>query len=66
MKAKGWTPEYYNGTSWLEYEGSDESDNIEPLTTDKADGPVFSVTGQRFAKPRKGLNIIGGKKVVIK
>ena len=28
VKAKGWTPRYYNGTEWTEYEGSDdESDN---------------------------------------
>ena len=24
-KAKGWTPEYFNGTAWLGYEGSEES-----------------------------------------
>ena len=24
VKAKGWTPRYYNGTQWADYEGSDE------------------------------------------
>ena len=28
--------------------------------------PVYSVSGQRLVKPRKGLNIIGGRKVVVK
>ena len=28
--------------------------------------PVFSLSGQRLAAPRKGVNIIGGKKVLIK
>ena len=29
-KAKGWTPLYYNGTEWMEYEGSD--DLVEPTS----------------------------------
>jgi hypothetical protein len=29
-------------------------------------GEVYNLNGQRLASPRKGLNIIGGKKVVIK
>ena len=28
--------------------------------------PIYSLSGQRLVTPRKGLNIIGGKKVVIK
>lgn len=24
VRAKGWTPQYYNGTEWAEYEGSDD------------------------------------------
>ena len=28
--------------------------------------PVFSLSGQRLTSPRKGINIIGGKKIVIK
>ena len=66
VKAKGWTPEYYNGTSWLEYEGSDESDNIQSLTTANDTQTIFSISGQRLKTPRKGINIIGGKTVVIK
>ena len=25
VKAKGWTPNYYNGSSWVEYEGSEDN-----------------------------------------
>ena len=28
--------------------------------------PVFSLFGQRLAAPRKGVNIVGGRKVVVK
>ena len=28
--------------------------------------PIFSVSGQRIAAPRKGINIVGGKKVIVK
>ena len=28
--------------------------------------PVYSTSGQRLTAPRKGINIIGGKKVVVK
>ena len=28
VKAKGWTPNYYNGTSWVEYEGSEDNNAI--------------------------------------
>lgn len=31
-----------------------------------SDVPVFSLSGQRLAVPRKGVNIVGGKKVVVK
>lgn len=28
--------------------------------------PVYTLSGQRLAKPRKGLNIVGGKKIIVK
>ena len=33
---------------------------------DRQDAPVYSIAGQRIAAPQKGINIIGGKKVVVK
>lgn len=37
-KAKGWTPQYYNGTVWIEYEGGDGE------TAEKSDVYLVSVT----------------------
>ena len=146
-KAKGWTPMYYNGTEWVEYEGSDElvqsislpvsatvnvgetitlTPTLTPadanttlewssddtsiakvsqsgivmglkagtaiITVKTSNGlmaecfvkvedpsgindirmdsenqtPVYNLGGQRLAAPQKGINIIGGKKVVVK
>lgn len=31
-----------------------------------SDAPIYNLNGQRMDKPRKGINIIGGKKVLIK
>ena len=47
---------------------------VEPDTTGindvEAEGrtntPVYTLSGQRIAAPRKGINIVGGKKVIIK
>lgn len=30
------------------------------------DAPIYNLSGQRLNKPRKGINIIGGKKVMVK
>ena len=70
-KAKGWTPYYYDGNNngkeiWVEYEGSDPT-AIDGVVTDfKDDAPIYNLNGQRLDRPRKGINIIGGKKVVVK
>lgn len=67
IKAKGWIPYYYNN-NWIaiEYEGSDPS-SIDGVLLDKAiDAPIYNLNGQRLDKPRKGINIIGGKKVFVK
>ena len=32
----------------------------------KADVPIYTPFGQRLAAPRKGINIVGGKKVIVK
>lgn len=50
------------GISW------DDSTGIDELhaTTDKDAAPVYSLSGQRLKAPHKGINIVGGKKVVMK
>lgn len=35
IKAKGWTPKYYNGSKWVEYEGCDEVDPVSITLPDK-------------------------------
>ena len=40
--------------------------NIMLLSAIPADAVIYSITGQRLSKPRKGLNIINGKMVVVK
>ena len=32
----------------------------------KANFPAYTLSGQRLAAPRKGINIIGGRKVIVK
>lgn len=61
-KSRGWTP--YCGSE--KYEGSDPT-AIDGVVTDvKDDVPIYNLNGQRMDKPRKGINIIGGKKVVVR
>ncbi|MBR6866672.1 MAG: hypothetical protein IKN02_00385 [Prevotella sp.] len=44
-----------------------ETSAVEPLRIiDTKDAPVYSLSGQRLAAPRKGLNIRGGKKIIVK
>ena len=146
LKAKGWIPKYFNGTEWLEYEGSEEvltkielpamvtvmagetisltptltpvgastaltwttddsqiakvsqqglvigikegtaiitvtTDNglkaecfvmvqlasgISTVGVDSEAEPVYTLSGQRLVAPRKGLNIVGGQKIIVK
>ena len=66
-KSKGWTVFDYNGTSSEEYEGS-ATTGISGIDWDASgkNVPIHTLSGQRLTTPRKGINIIGGKKVVVK
>lgn len=46
--------------------GFDEATAIKTLKSMNAAGDIFNMNGQRLAQPTKGLNIIGGKKVLVK
>lgn len=49
------------GLSW------DDTTGIDELNSDATrDAPVYNLRGQRLAAPQKGINIIGGRKVVVK
>lgn len=39
---------------------------IRPFGTDSTDGPVYDLSGRRIQQPTKGVNIVGGNKVVVK
>jgi len=42
------------------------SSGISSVGADSEDAPVYTLSGQRLAAPRKGLNIRGGKMIVVK
>ena len=67
-KAKGWTPLRYSDGSWVEYGGSNDASGINDVVTDAIDSnaPIYNLRGQRLAAPQNGINIIGGKKVLVK
>jgi hypothetical protein len=44
----------------------DEITGIETVKTEMSENSIFNLNGQRLAQPKKGLNIIGGKKVMMK
>ena len=38
----------------------------QPKTTLGRQSPIYNISGQRLKTPQKGVNIIGGKKVIVK
>lgn len=48
----------------VEYDPSTDIRSIKSVESN--DTSIFSLSGQRLQAPKKGINIIGGKKVVIK
>lgn len=49
------------GLSW------DDTTGIDELNSDATqDAPVYNLRGQRLSAPQKGINIVGGRKVVVK
>ncbi len=58
----------------LKYYGNGEEPDITGIETVKTDGEttttaspiIFNLAGQRLSSPRKGINIINGKKIVMK
>ena len=53
----------FDGKNWV---GATAIDNVKSQQDVTGGAAIYSISGQRLAAPRKGLNIIGGKKVVIK
>ena len=65
-KLKGWIAYYFNGSKRVEYEGSDPTDIYDVWKNADAKAPIYDLNGQRLDKPLKGINIIGGKKMIVK
>ena len=65
-KAKGWIPLYLDSSyRWSDYDGDDPL-TIQGIMLDKkVNAPIYDLNGRRLTEPQKGINIIGGKKVVI-
>ena len=68
VKAKGWFPCYTDNEhqGYVEYEGSDETGIDNVITNEQTFHFIFTLSGQRLAEPQKGINIIDGKKVIVK
>ena len=66
-KERGWNVLAYTGNyRWTDYGGSEPS-GIHVFTLDKnANVPIYDLNGRRLKEPRKGINIIDGKTVVVK
>ena len=61
-EAKNYTLNYVNGTLTIEVPSVINT----LITEEKAVVPIYTPSDQRLAAPRKGVNIIGGRKVVAK
>lgn len=62
-KGKGWRVLTSSGE---DYEGSDPT-GIQNIALDKeTKAPVYDLNGRKIIEPNKGINIVGGKKVVVK
>ena len=68
--AKGWKVFQYDAEAgdWVEMSGEDpdgiQSTDKGSLTVD--DAVIYNLSGQRLSKPQRGVNIINGKKMVVK
>lgn len=65
----GTKAKYEATEGWKEFKNiveMDPSGIATVLTEQKANETIYNLSGQRFATPRRGLNIIGGKKVVVR
>jgi hypothetical protein len=50
----------------MKYSGSDPSGIMDIHSEKTKNVSIFNLNGQQLMGPRKGINIIGGKKVVVK
>ena len=71
-QAKGWTPLYYDGSKWQEYEGSTPTDigsiSNSGVGNQSEDAAVYDLRGRRVngSKLPRGIYIKDGKKFAVK
>ena len=62
--------EYETTSGWRDFANIVEGTptGITSVTSDKEtlNAPIYDLNGRRLTEPQKGINIIGGKKVVVK
>ena len=63
IKNRGWIPMNPSGGEYL---GVDPSGINGVLMDKQIDAPIYDLSGKRLREPRKGINLIGGKKVLVK
>ena len=58
---------YLSAEGWKEFSTINDNapSGIHSIEADEKDVRIFDILGRRLNQPRKGINIIGGKKVVI-
>ena len=64
-KAKGWMPLYYHEKFLIDYEGSDPN-SISPTLCSVNNSVYYDLSGHRVKKVKKGVYVIGDKKVAVK
>ena len=62
-KVKGWTAFCYNNNSWMEYTSPDGIECLTPAISLR-DGVWYDLNGRRLSKPQRGINVLGGKKII--
>ena len=65
-KAKNWRVYDLNDYEPVDYAGVETTGITTPSALDSHPSSYYTLSGQRLSKPRKGINIIGGKKVMVK
>jgi hypothetical protein len=66
---KGSKSAYQTADYWKEFKEIIEIDETgidKIMINDKNNAKIFTLDGKRISKPQKGINIIGGKKLVVK
>ncbi len=65
-KVKGWLLFYYDGDEWKIYAGSDPNGITPTPNFSRHEEVCYDLSGHRVKKVKKGVYVIGGKKIAVK